>query len=669
MTNTKTTDNTNYSNPQKSHGEMKSTPDNLTQLNSSNPDSSSVSTADIGAKDLNFRLMAMESELHQLSEHLDSSHQSLHQILIQKSEETHSEVNESQVKINHLEQSYEDLEKKSVTLAQETARLTLLLSENAQKNDESIHLLEDSSIEKFNLVSKQIKSLDDQVLQLVSDYIILEKESELLKNDILIQTSNLSKSFSKHEGDFKKLAQDIEVRNKKVDSTLEQVGRNFSFHDTKILKLHEKDTELNQENDILKQLLKQTDDEHRESVVALEKNLKTKIATVSDESVKQYQVLNNEQKNLDKRTAQVESKNAQLDIELQKTEQKQQKQLAEHDKRLALHNTNIKSHETRLGQLKSVDEELKLRAEGLKKTTERLDEHSGVLEKTTVVLRDQSQELQKAVIQLDKQNEQLDKKTDQLGIQIATNVQQERQHFQTMTMAISIVAILTTIVLIYSFINQQSLWQSSMDNDVVIERRMNVQLSEQSLQMTMVKQQLEQNRVQAEQQRDKLTQNIEVLQAQLKAEQERADSLLKASQDKNRKIVQLKGEIKEIDDNVQFLNTSVGPLKDYARNTGKQSLHDDAWLAQQSGEHFAIQLISVDSKQALYQFVEQQGFSLQDELAWFTINSKGKDYYILTYGNFEELSQANAALTLLPSFVTEKSPGIARMKDIQSFIH
>jgi len=247
-----------------------------------------------------------------------------------------------------------------------------------------------------------------------------------------------------------------------------------------------------------------------------------------------------------------------------------------------------------------------------------------------------------------------------MGIQIATNVQSERQHFQTMTMAISIVAILTVIALIYSFVNQQSLWQSSMDNDVVIERRMNIQLSEQSSQVAILEQQLKQTQVTTEEQRK----NIELLQTQLNLEQKKSDSLLQDSQDKSQKITQLKGSMKDIDKNIQFLNTSVGPLKDVS----KQVLHNAKWLAQQPVESYSIQLSSVDSMQKLYQYIDKNAYSLQDDIAWFTINSKGKDYYILTYGVFKELAQARAVFSQLPSFVTENSPGIARMKDIQNFL-
>ncbi len=658
MSSTKTTSSTNHPNSKSSE----STSIENTILDKQTPDNLMVLNSDSGARDLNTRLQEMETKLHQLSENLDSSHQSLHQTLLQKNQETHSEVKSSQTKLNHLQFSYEDLEKKSKTLSKETSRLTLLLNENSQQQADSINSLEQSSGEKFNQVAKQIESIDKQVLQVALDYMTLEQELESLVIETSSQTSSLAESFSEHESDFKKLALEIELRNKSLDSQLEQVGRNFSFHDAKILKLHEKDTALENDNDSLKELLKETESEQKETVIELEKNLKTEISSVSEETEGKYQALTGEHKNLEKRTTDVESKVDQLDSELTKTEQKHHEKLSTHEEQLATHTSSLDSHETRLEQLKSVDNELTLRAEGLKQTTERLDEHSSALEKTTVTLRSHSHELQRAVTQLDRQNEQLENKTDQLGLQIASGVQLERQHFQTMTMALSIVAILTVMGLIYSFINQQSLWQSSMDNDVVVERRMNAQLSEQGVQIAMIEQK-------AAQHRNQLTKDIEVLQAQLKTEQEKADNLLKASHDKTNKIVQLKGELKDIDENVQFLNSSVGPLRDYSRNTGKQSIHNAHWLAQQSDKHFAIQLISVDSKQKLYQFIDQHGFSLQDDLAWFTINSKGKDYYILTYGSFETLVQARAVLSQLPSFLTEKSPGISRMKDIQTFIY
>ncbi|MCP3849551.1 MAG: hypothetical protein GY694_04840 [Gammaproteobacteria bacterium] len=602
-------------------------PDNLMAFNPS-------ANIESAARDLNTRLHEMETELQELSTHLDSSHQSLQQ----KTLSMDAELKGSKIKINSLEYSYNTLEKKSVELAQEASRLTLLLNESSQESTESIQILEQTSNKNFDQVSRQIKLLDEQVLQLVRDYNTLKDDSVSLISEVSLKANKLEASFSEHTGDFKKLSLSIEKHNDSLDSQLEQVGRNFSFHEAKIMKLHEKDTELDNKNSTLKDLLRQTKSEQKESVSLLEK-----------------------------RTSQVESESIQLKTEFQQVEQNHQEQLKDHDERLTTHNSNLHSHENRLENLKAVDDELSLRAEGLKKTTDRLDEHSVALEKTTVSLHQRSHDLQKSVIQLDKQNEQLEDKTDQLGIQIATNIQSERQHFQMMTMAISVVAILTVIALVYSFINQQSLWQSSMDNDVVIERRMNAQLSEQSNQVAMLGQQLKQTQVTTEQQRK----NIEVLQTQLNLEQKKLAGLRQDSQEKSKKIIQLKGDLKDVDENVQFLNSSVGPLKDLTRNffssSEKQTLHNKEWLAKQPSESYSIQLSSVDSKQMLYQYIEKNAYSLQDDIAWFTINSKGKEYYILTYGVYKELAQARTVFSQLPTFVTENSPGIARMKDIQSF--
>ena len=175
--------------------------------------------------------------------------------------------------------------------------------------------------------------------------------------------------------------------------------------------------------------------------------------------------------------------------------------------------------------------------------------------------------------------------------------------------------------------------------------------------------------MQAAQNRKQLTEKMTVLQEQVKTEQEKVDNLVKASEEKSKKIVQLKGELNDIDENIQYLNSTVGPLRDYSRLTGKQGLHNEKWLAQQPDDYYAIQLISVDSQQKMYQFIEQNGYSFSEDLAYFSINSEGRDYYILTYGSFKELVQARTALSELSWAVAEQSPGIARLADIQTFLH
>jgi len=632
-------------------------PENLTVLN---PESET--------RDLNFRLKAMENSLHNLNQSLSSNKDNMtkefEQVLAevksdihQGTEDIRSETNDTRIKLGYLEGSYQSLEQQSASLAKETARLTLLLDKNKQQQNESFTSLEQNSTRKFTDVAKDIDSLDQQVEHLIKDFTMLSIESQTFVDDVSEKTNHLEKTLKSHEGDFKKLAQEVEANNKTITSRLEQVGQNFSFHDAKIMNLYEKDTELESKQENLNVQLLQAESEQKKVVDNLELNLRAKISSVSEDAQNKHSTLSSEHETLIKRTSELESKTGQLDSDIQDIDSRHQQQLTEHEDRLATHNTNLYAHKTRLEELTSVDKELNQRAQGLKETTERLNKHSHVLENTTVSLQKQSHYLQDAVNQLNKQNVRLDEKTDDLGLQIVTNSQTERQHFQTMTMAVSIVAIVTIIALIYSFIYQQSLWQSNMDNDVAIEKRVNLQFSEQQSQL-----------MQAEHEREALESKLAALQAQIKEEQEKANILVQANQEKSKEIVQINNELKDMDDNVQFLNTSVGPLRDYSRYTGK-AMHDVNWLAQQPDNHYAIQLVSVDSKQKLYQYIEHNGYSLQDDLAWFTIAEQGKDYYILTYGSYKELVQARAALSQLPLNIAEQSPGIAQLKDIQSFIN
>lgn len=636
---------------------VKTTSENVMVLNSESE-----------ARDLNFRLKAMETSLHNLNQQIEAAQDSMSselaqikvdvkQDIQQGTEEFRSETSDARVKLGYLEGSYQSLEDKSASLAQETARLTLQLDKNTRSQTDSLNALEENTSQHFSKLTKEIEIIDQQIEQLINDYTTLSMESQTLIGDLADKTVSLEGAIDNHEGNFKKLAQQIEVRNKHIDSKLEQVSQNFSFHDAKIMKLHEKDTELESQSLNIKEMLHQSETEQKESVASLEQNLDAKISTVSKDVEQKHQTLISEQDNLDQRTTDIEVKSEKLDSDLLTIDKKHQKQLDAHEERLTTHNNNLHNHETRLEQLQSVDEELNKRAQGLKETTELLNEHSQALEKTTVSLQEQSQDLQNAVGQLNKQNEALEEKTDNLGLQIVANAQSERQHFQTMTMAISIVAVLTIIALIYSFINQQSLWQSSMDNDVAVERRLNIQLSEQQVQLN-----------QAEKQRTELNKTVTQLQEQLKAEKVKANNLIEDSQKKTNTLVQIQGELKEMDNNVNYLNSSVGPLKDYSRYTGKE-LQNDSWLANQPKDHFAIQLISVDSMKKLYQYINDNGYSLQNDLAWFTITSEGKEYYVLTYGSFTELELARASLSQLPIRLAEQSPGISRMKDIQAFIN
>jgi hypothetical protein len=282
-----------------------------------------------------------------------------------------------------------------------------------------------------------------------------------------------------------------------------------------------------------------------------------------------------------------------------------------------------------LKQLKSVDEELTFQIENLKKTIKDIDNHTDSLEKKTLLLGHHSDQLKETNILLDQRTQQLENKTEQLSFQLMAHLQIGRHHFNTMIMMLSLVSILTLIALLYAFMQQQYGLQSSIDKDSVIEQRIDRQLLKQEVQLIDVKQQHKQ-----------LNKNIEGLQIQLT----------------------------NMDTSLPLLHHNSDRFDHHTTDDARNILHTSDWLAQLPSDHYAIQLISVDSKQKLYHYIKKQGYSLEDDIAWFTIQFNGRDYYVLTYGNFTDLSQVRAIFAQLPRSVIQKSPGISRMKDIQRFI-
>ena len=69
--------------------------------------------------------------------------------------------------------------------------------------------------------------------------------------------------------------------------------------------------------------------------------------------------------------------------------------------------------------------------------------------------------------------------------------------------------------------------------------------------------------------------------------------------------------------------------------------------------------------QDIYAFIEEEGYYLKHNLAFYPIKKDGKTQYMLVYGSFSETSQAKLALYDLPYQLSDESKGIVSMKDIQ----
>lgn len=95
-------------------------------------------------------------------------------------------------------------------------------------------------------------------------------------------------------------------------------------------------------------------------------------------------------------------------------------------------------------------------------------------------------------------------------------------------------------------------------------------------------------------------------------------------------------------------------------------LIEQAWLLEQDGSYYTIQLAASSSSDAIQRFIKQQP-ALKD-LHYVRSMQRGQGWYLSLYGAFETFSAAKSAEAALPASMTKNDPWIRRLSKIQSTI-
>ena len=95
------------------------------------------------------------------------------------------------------------------------------------------------------------------------------------------------------------------------------------------------------------------------------------------------------------------------------------------------------------------------------------------------------------------------------------------------------------------------------------------------------------------------------------------------------------------------------------------SLHDASWLQAQNPGHYVVQLVNVYRKQDLADFVARHQKSLtMDQLSYFKTLHRGRDMYVLLYGNFPRFNQAMSEMEALPAAIQRNRPFLRSIKGV-----
>jgi len=91
-------------------------------------------------------------------------------------------------------------------------------------------------------------------------------------------------------------------------------------------------------------------------------------------------------------------------------------------------------------------------------------------------------------------------------------------------------------------------------------------------------------------------------------------------------------------------------------------IYGKEWLLLQPPNHFTIQILGVQSEEALLKFVE--AYQFEGQFAYYKTRFKKADWYPLLYGVFPNRGEAATILKELPPQIQKSSPWIRRLSTV-----
>ncbi len=99
------------------------------------------------------------------------------------------------------------------------------------------------------------------------------------------------------------------------------------------------------------------------------------------------------------------------------------------------------------------------------------------------------------------------------------------------------------------------------------------------------------------------------------------------------------------------------------------TVRSKSWLQAQNPKHFVVQLVNVYRERELADFVARhQKYLPLDQLSYFKTVHRGRDMYVLLYGNYAQFSQAIEKAEALPAPLQKNRPYLRTIKSIQNTI-
>lgn len=123
--------------------------------------------------------------------------------------------------------------------------------------------------------------------------------------------------------------------------------------------------------------------------------------------------------------------------------------------------------------------------------------------------------------------------------------------------------------------------------------------------------------------------------------------------------------IDTVDKQVAALDAAIHPQFDATSSAITIPVYDSDWVLAQKPEHFTIELFGSRSKAETFNYIRQNQHLLIDPVSYIKTEYRGRDWYVVFYGNYSNAPQAQAIMGVLPQVLRKGDTQIRSLGWVQ----
>ncbi|MGB0712632.1 MAG: hypothetical protein ACPGUC_03630 [Gammaproteobacteria bacterium] len=473
-------------------------------------------------------------------------------------------------------------------------------------------------------INDQLDSVQDELHTLRETYVTLSgraeaiaKEAATMGRDLGSNQRALAERTKNMETRAEKLANELESRNKVLNSTIEAV-------ESRLI-------------------------EYLQAAVAESEDHYAQLTARSDQIVASAQALDKEMRALDQsRGDQITD----LDGRFRGAHDALRQALLDAETTLDLHAGRMDGHAERL----DADE---AQIENLRASEARLAQRCSALETTTDILNARTTEMQELIAVMDVRTSTLEERSalneeriDAHEGQILALSGTTRRHSRWGIAALLLIAVALGALLAHQHFNTLI----EHENNALIVQGINEQMGAQQVALNET---LSTIQTQNDAAHDTLTTETRELREQNRKLSETVEA-------HEARITALDEKVQTVEDTATSANERLSAAKPLDTFGADSIIHGPAWLAQQDPSHYVIRLITTNSKAELYRSAQRYGYRMDETFAYYEQVENGTTRYVLVYGSFGKRSDAESTLYRIPTFDPWSRPEVKEISSIRA---